>query len=161
MPAPNEAPRIYPTFRYRDAARMIDWLVDSFGFTVHAHFKDGEGTVHHAELACGASMIMLGTVADDAYGEMVGGPGRPAANRPTSPSTTPTRSTRAQRRPGVRIDEEPTDRSYGSRDFISATPRAISGRSAPTGRKRASGRRDQLAAATMVDFCASGPSRQR
>ena len=24
----SEAPRIYPTFRYDDAGRMIDWLVE-------------------------------------------------------------------------------------------------------------------------------------
>ena len=32
MTAQIEFPRIYPTFRYRDAAKMIDWLVEAFGF---------------------------------------------------------------------------------------------------------------------------------
>ena len=44
---PNQS--IYPTFRYRDASSMIDWLVKAFGFAVEAKFEDG-GTVGHAEL---------------------------------------------------------------------------------------------------------------
>ena len=79
MPDPNEAPRIYPTFRYHDAQRMIAWLTDIFGFTVRANYKDDKDVVQHAELAFGSSMIMLGTVADDAYGAMVGSAVTPGA----------------------------------------------------------------------------------
>ncbi len=68
-----EAPRIYPTFRYRDAPKMIDFLCEAFGFAVHAKYMDG-AFVSHAQLAFGSSMIMLGTVRDDDYGRMVGGP---------------------------------------------------------------------------------------
>jgi len=73
MPAAIEAPRIYPTFRYRNAAKMIDWLQQAFGFSVHARYGDGDD-VHHAQLALGSSLIMLSNVRDDAYGKMVGGP---------------------------------------------------------------------------------------
>ncbi|RQP05371.1 MAG: glyoxalase, partial [Paracoccus sp. BP8] len=51
-----EAPRIYPTFRFRNAAAMIDWLEKAFGFTIHAKYMDGD-KVAHAELAFGSSMI--------------------------------------------------------------------------------------------------------
>src|SRR5690606_35628415 len=51
-----EAPRIYPTFRFRDAAAMIEWLERAFGFTTHAKYMDGD-KVAHAELAFGSSMI--------------------------------------------------------------------------------------------------------
>ena len=53
---------------------MIDWLVEAFGFTVRAKYMDGE-MVAHAELSLGSSMIMLGSVRDDAYGKIVGEPG--------------------------------------------------------------------------------------
>ena len=68
-----EAPRLYPALRYRNV-RMIDWLVEAFGFTVHARYGDGD-VVQHAQLALGSSMIMIGTVRDDNYGELVGAPG--------------------------------------------------------------------------------------
>ncbi len=117
-----EAPRIYPTFRYRDAARMIDWLVDIFGFTVHANFKDDKGTVQHAELAYGASMIMLGTVADDAYGAMVGSAVAPGGKATYVAVDDPDALFARAKQAGVRIEEEPTDRSYGSREFICRDP---------------------------------------
>ena len=49
-----EAPRIYPTFRYRDAAKMIDWLCEAFGFKVDAKYMDGE-QVAHAQLSFGSA----------------------------------------------------------------------------------------------------------
>ena len=55
----GEAPCIYPTFRYRDASGMIEWLQKAFGFKVLA--RHGEGAnVYYAELALGSSIIMLG-----------------------------------------------------------------------------------------------------
>ena len=77
-----EAPRIYPTFRYRDAVAMIDWLGQAFGFTVRAKYMDGE-KVGHAELAFGSSIIMLGSVRDDDYGRMVGEPGSSSGGKST------------------------------------------------------------------------------
>lgn len=74
MPTTTEAPRLYPALRYKNAAKMIDWLSEAFGFSVHARYGEGD-VVHHAELVFGSSMIMLGTVRDDDYGKMVGEPG--------------------------------------------------------------------------------------
>ncbi|MET0941935.1 MAG: glyoxalase, partial [Mesorhizobium sp.] len=55
MPNNNtEAPRLYPALRYRNASKMIDWLVEAFGFSVHARYGDGD-VVHHAQLAFGSS----------------------------------------------------------------------------------------------------------
>ena len=44
-----EAPRIYPTFRYNEAEKMIDFLVEAFGFAVHVKYMDG-GKVAHAAI---------------------------------------------------------------------------------------------------------------
>jgi uncharacterized glyoxalase superfamily protein PhnB len=122
MPATNEPPRIYPTFRYRDAAAMIAWLTDIFGFTVRASYKDGNGAVQHAELAYGSAMIMLGTVADDAYGAMVGSAVVPGAKSTYVAVDDPDALFAKAEAAGVTIEEGLTDRSYGSREFIVRDP---------------------------------------
>ena len=117
-----EAPLIYPTFRYRDAARMIDWLVDAFGFIVHARYADPDGTIQHAQLAFGSSMIMVGNVRDDQYGKMVGGPGSQGGKSVYVAADNPDELHAHAKAAGAKILEEPTDRDYGSRDFVCADP---------------------------------------
>jgi uncharacterized glyoxalase superfamily protein PhnB len=117
-----EAPRIYATFRYKDAARMIDWLTEAFGFTVHARYADADGTVQHAQLAFGSSMIMLGTVRDDDYGRMVGGPGSQGGKSIYVAVDDTDAAYERAKAAGAKILEEPTDRDYGSRDFVCSDP---------------------------------------
>jgi uncharacterized glyoxalase superfamily protein PhnB len=117
-----EPPRIYPTFRYSDAGRMIDWLVEAFGFVVRASYKDPDGTVAHAQLSYGSAMIMVGTSRDDAFGGMVGSTGE-AGGKATYVAVDDVdalfdRATAA----GAHIEEGLTDRDYGSRDFICRDP---------------------------------------
>jgi len=120
MPAAIEAPRIYPTFRYRNAAKMIDWLQQAFGFALHVRYGDGDD-VHHAQLTLGSSMIMLGNVRDDDYGKMVGGPAPGGKSTYVAVDDTDAVYARA-RAAGAKILEEPTNRDYGSRDFVCADP---------------------------------------
>jgi uncharacterized glyoxalase superfamily protein PhnB len=117
-----EAPRIYPTFRYRDAAAMIDWLQEAFGFTVRVKYMDGD-TVAHAELALGSAMIMVGSVRDDAYGAMVGAPAAATGGKSVyvAVADADTACDRA-RAAGAKILEGPVDRGHGSREFICADP---------------------------------------
>ncbi|MGB3388880.1 MAG: VOC family protein [Pseudaminobacter sp.] len=117
-----EPPRIFPTFRYRDAARMIDWLGNAFGFTVHAQYADETGIIQHAQLALGSSMIMLGTVRDDAYGRMVGEPGQNGGKSVYVAVDDADALYARAKAAGAQILEEPTDRDYGSREFICADP---------------------------------------
>ena len=121
MPASVEPPRIYPTFRYRDAGRMIDWLTGTIGFTVHAKHMSGEA-VGHAELAFGSSMIMLGDAKPDAYGEMVGTAGVAGGKSIYIAVDDPDALFARVKAAGARIEEEPTDRDYGSREFICRDP---------------------------------------
>ena len=114
----DQAPRIYPTFRYRDAGAMIDWLTSIFGFTVQARYDDESGTVRHAELAYGSSMIMLGTIADDAYGAMVGSTIMPGAKSLYIAIDDAEALFARAEAAGVTILEGRTERSYGSREFI-------------------------------------------
>ena len=116
-----EPPRIFPTFRYRNAAKMIDWLCEAFGFTVNARYENN-GVVEHAQLAFGSSMIMLGDARSDVYGQMVGTSGEPGG-KSTYIAVDDTDALFARAKAaGAKIEEEPTDRDYGSRDFICRDP---------------------------------------
>ncbi|SMH49787.1 VOC family protein [Mesorhizobium australicum] len=119
-----EAPRLFPTFRYRDAARMIDWLVEAFGFSVNAKFMDGE-KVGHAQLSFGSSMIMLGSVRDDEYGRMVGAPGDNGGKSVYIAVDDCDAACERAKAAGATILQEPTDRDYGSREFICADPEGV------------------------------------
>lgn len=50
---------IVPTMRYRDAKRMMDWLVEAFGFAPHLVVENEAGEIAHAQLSLGDAMIML------------------------------------------------------------------------------------------------------
>jgi uncharacterized glyoxalase superfamily protein PhnB len=62
---------IIPSVRYRDAARMVDWLCSAFGFERHLVVPGENNTIAHAQLTLGNGMIMLGTARDDPYGALV------------------------------------------------------------------------------------------
>ncbi|WP_292895263.1 VOC family protein [Nitratireductor sp.] len=116
-----EAPRIYPTFRYRDAARMIAWLEKAFGFRVHAQHEH-DGRIVHAELALGSSMIMVGEAAADAYGDLVGTAGQ-AGGKSTYVAVDDTDLLFARaKNAGAKTLQSLRDTEYGSRDFICADP---------------------------------------
>ena len=59
----NTTSTIIPCLRYRNALAMIDWLCEAFGFQKHAVYADGD-TVHHAQLAFGNGMVMLGSTSN-------------------------------------------------------------------------------------------------
>jgi uncharacterized glyoxalase superfamily protein PhnB len=63
----ENAPTFYPALRYRDARAAIAWLCKTFGFTEHAVYGEGD-VIHHAELAFGNGIVMLGSSRPDAYG---------------------------------------------------------------------------------------------
>ena len=117
----HEAPRLYPTLRYRDADAAIRWLVDTLGFTERVVYRDG-GTVMHAELAFGSAMLMLGSHRDDAYGASVGD----LAGRRTDAIYVAVDDADALfarvRSSGVTIETELTTTDYGSRDFSCRDP---------------------------------------
>jgi uncharacterized glyoxalase superfamily protein PhnB len=101
---------------------MIEWLVEAFGFTVHVAYTDDDGVVQHAELALGSSMIMLGDPKSDEYGRMVGSPGE-AGGKSTYVAVDDVDAIYASAKAcGAKIEQEPTDRTYGSREFICRDP---------------------------------------
>ena len=117
-----EAPRIYPTFRYRDASAMIDFLERAFGFAVKARYMDGD-LVGHAELALGSSLIMLGSVRDDPYGHMVGEPVKGTGGKSVYVAVADVDALHERAKAaGAAILRAPIDRDYGSREFLCADP---------------------------------------
>lgn len=70
--AKSTTANIIPCLSYRDAAKAIDWLCDTFGFTRHAVYPGDDGTIMHAELRFGNGMIMCGTrKTDTPYGRWI------------------------------------------------------------------------------------------
>ncbi len=116
-----EAPRIYPTLRCGDAEAMIRWLINVVGFTEYVVYRDA-GVVQHAELAYGSSLIMLGQNRDDEYSTMVGD----LAGRRTDAIYVVVDAPDALfvkvKASGAKIEMEPHDTHYGSRDFACRDP---------------------------------------
>jgi uncharacterized glyoxalase superfamily protein PhnB len=104
-------PNVFPSFRYRDAAGTIAWLVDVLGFEVRAVHEAADGSVAHAELSHGSDLIMLGTDRDDAFGGRVGGGFTYIAVEDVDGL-----HERAVAK-GADVLKEITDTDYGSRDF--------------------------------------------
>ena len=59
-PTPPGWPRISSGLYYRDPARMIDWLCETFGFEVRLKVVGEDGQVQHSELSYGDGLIMVG-----------------------------------------------------------------------------------------------------
>ncbi|MCG6859124.1 MAG: VOC family protein [Salaquimonas sp.] len=116
-----EAPRIYPTLRCRDAEAMIAWLKDVLGFSEHVVYR-GDGVVQHAELAYGSSMIMLGQDRDDAYAKRVGDLDARRTDAIYVAVDDPDALCEKVKASDAKIQMEPYDTDYGSRDFSCRDP---------------------------------------
>jgi uncharacterized glyoxalase superfamily protein PhnB len=64
----DAAATMHPFLRYADAPRAVDWLQRVFGLEKRAVFANPDGTIAHAELGLGGSVLMLGSVKDDDLG---------------------------------------------------------------------------------------------
>ena len=58
---------VFPTLRYRNAAKMINWLCDVMGFQCQLVVNDEDGNIVHAQLTLGTGMIMIGSERDDEF----------------------------------------------------------------------------------------------
>ncbi len=117
----QEAPRIFPTLRCRDADAMIRWLVEVLGFREHAVHRN-DGVVQHAELAFGRSMLMLGQERDDAYGALVGAQGGRRTDALYVAVDDPDALHAKAVAAGTRIEMALRDTDYGSREFACRDP---------------------------------------
>jgi uncharacterized glyoxalase superfamily protein PhnB len=106
-----EAPTIYPSLRYRDARAAIDWLKDTFGFEERVVYGNEDGTIAHAELSLGTSVIMLGSEKEDDFGSHAGQEWLYVA------VPDPDARFERARAAGAPVVRELSDMDYGSREF--------------------------------------------
>jgi uncharacterized glyoxalase superfamily protein PhnB len=121
----TEAPILYPTMTYRDAAKMIGWLERAFGFRKHVAYTAEDGKVIHAELSLGDCLLMLGTAkADTAFGKLVCPPADVGVATQAVYVAVPDADKifAKAKAAGAEIVMELTDQPYGSRDFICRDP---------------------------------------
>ncbi len=57
--------RIFPFLRYEDAPAAFEWLARAFGFEKQMLVPGPDGTIAHAQLRYGGSLIMIGSTRDD------------------------------------------------------------------------------------------------
>jgi uncharacterized glyoxalase superfamily protein PhnB len=108
----DAAPTLYPLMRYTDAPRAMDWLCQAFGFSEHERITNPDGTIAHAELAYGTSILMLGSDRDDPQLGRRAGAGWIYVAVPDADE-----HHRRARDAGAEILAEPFDTDYGSRDY--------------------------------------------
>jgi len=65
-PTPKGWPRISSAIYYKDAAAMIDWLCQAFGFEVQLKVEGEGGRIEHSELVYGGGLIMVAEEGRDA-----------------------------------------------------------------------------------------------
>jgi uncharacterized glyoxalase superfamily protein PhnB len=114
---PAEAPALYPTLRYRDAPAAIEFLKVAFGFQERVVYANPDGTIAHAELFYGPSVLMLGSEKDnDMYGRRAGQGWLYLAVDEADAHCARARAA------GAQIVTEPFDTDYGSRDYTARDP---------------------------------------
>lgn len=109
-------PTIYPTLLYRDAKAAIGTLKEAFGFTEVVVYEGEDGTVHHAELASGTGMVMLGSKGRAGVFAKAMGDAGPVGVYVVVEDVD-AHHARAVKH-GVEILMAPTDQDYGSRDYM-------------------------------------------
>src|SRR5262249_38801223 len=69
--AKNTKATVIPCLRFRNGPAAIEWLCQTFGFEKHL-VVPGEGdTIVHAQLSFGNGMIMLGSVRQTEFGQLM------------------------------------------------------------------------------------------
>ncbi len=108
----NPAPTLYPLMRFRDAPAAIALLKEAFGFGERQVIANEDGTIAHAELNYGPSVLMLGSDRrDPVMGSRAGTGWIYAAVEDADEHC------RRARAAGAKIVAEPFDTDYGSRDY--------------------------------------------
>jgi uncharacterized glyoxalase superfamily protein PhnB len=110
-------PNIFPAIRYADADAGIAFLKSAFGATEKALHRGEDGVIHHAELALGAGLVMVGQQRED--GKLGGEAPRALASTISLYVTVqdPDVHHAAARDAGATIVRELQDMEYGSREY--------------------------------------------
>jgi uncharacterized glyoxalase superfamily protein PhnB len=113
----SAAPTLYPSLRYRDAPAAIAFLKEAFGFSEIEAIANEDGTIAHAELGYGPSVLMLGSERDD---PLVGT--RAGLGWTYVAVDDPDGHCGRARAAGADVVTELHDTDYGSRDYAARDP---------------------------------------
>lgn len=113
---------VFPALRYRDASTALDWLKQAFGFTEHTVHRDENGSIVHAVLRHGPSMIMFGQY--DEAGWLGGRAPDPLAGTVSIYLAVddPDAHHAHARAAGAQIVRPLVDQDYGSREYSARDP---------------------------------------
>ena len=62
---------VIPCLLYRNAPAVIEWLCRTFGFEKQLVVEGEVGAIDHAQLSFGNGMIMIGSVSESEYGQLI------------------------------------------------------------------------------------------
>lgn len=114
----SEAPTLYPAMRFHDAPGAIAFLTKAFGFREEQVIANEDGTIAHAEVSYGPSILMLGSEREDPLA-----PGGRAGHGWIYVAVDEVEAHFARARDGgAEIIAEPYDTDYGSRDYTARDP---------------------------------------
>lgn len=108
-PTHGPAPTIFPSVGYHDQDAAIEFLKRAFGFEEHVVYRAEDGSIAHAELRFGPSIMFVSTT-DPGGGHLY-----------VAIDDADAHCERA-RAAGATIDKEPYDTDYGSRDYRARDP---------------------------------------
>jgi uncharacterized glyoxalase superfamily protein PhnB len=108
---------IFPALRYRDTDAAIAFLKQAFGFDERAIHRGKDGSVAHAELELGHSLIMLGQYSPEGW--MGGNPPDPLASTASLYVVVadPDSHHATAKAAGATIVRELDEMDYGSREY--------------------------------------------
>jgi hypothetical protein len=125
----EQGPTLYPLMRYTDAPAAIEFLKRAFAFRDLERIDNPDGTIAHAGLSYGSSVLMLGSDRDVPRGGRRVIAGRAGS---TSPSPTPTSTAGAPGRREPRSSPSPSTPTTARGTTARETWRATNGTSGPT-----------------------------
>jgi uncharacterized glyoxalase superfamily protein PhnB len=114
-----------PCLRYRDAPAAIEWLCRAFGFEKHLVVPGPSGTVAHAQLSFGNGMIMLGSVVDSEFGQLMKQPDEIGGAETQTPYVIVSDADAvysSAKAAGAKIVIDIKDEDYGGRGFSCRDP---------------------------------------
>jgi uncharacterized glyoxalase superfamily protein PhnB len=116
---------VVPCLRYRDAPAAIEWLCQAFGFEKHLVVPGPSGTVAHAQLSFGNGMIMLGSVVDSEFGQLMKQPDEIGGAETQTPYVIVSDADAgysSAKAAGAKIVIDIKDEDYGGRGFSCRDP---------------------------------------
>ena len=111
---------VIPCLRYRDAAAAIECLCRAFGFEKQMVVPGEKGTIAHAQLSFGNGMIMLGSIGESPFNQLMAQPDEVGGRQTQCPHLVVADADAVYRQAkaaGAEIVLDIKDEDYGGRGF--------------------------------------------